>query len=131
MQSKNYGGILRMNESEEFFNQKHKTLYSAAKWAHAFAWISLIVLCISSVTSIIESNNLFHMNAIISNYDGLFEFLADHPMQWFAYGINWIVPVVRGLALFILLKGVSFALNMIVETDLNFRERLAGEKNVE
>ena len=120
-----------MNNSENLFTEKHKTLYTASQWAQTFAWITLIILCLSSVTEIIKSNNFFQINYMITDYDTLFEYLGDHPFQWFTYGINWIIPIIKGFAFFIMLKGTSIGLNMILETDLNYREKAMEAEHAE
>ena len=120
-----------MNGSEEFFIKKHNTIYTAAKWANAFAWITLIALCLSTVTEIIKADNIFQMNCFATNCDSLFEYLADHPFQWFTYGFSWVIPIIKGFAFFVILKGISFGLNMIVETDLNYREKAMEAEHAE
>lgn len=112
-----------MNEQEEFFSPSHKQLLSIAVWAKYLAWAALVFYVLMVGLQIIQ--------LIMAKDDGNFlgptsqslsTMLKHDPLEAFSRGINLTVTVLRGIIYYLVLKGISLGLNMIVETDINYRE---------
>lgn len=106
-----------MIEEEEFFSPNHKRLLSIAVWAKYLAWVALVVYILNAVFQIIQHETL--SNGIRAQVSVQF-------MEQFSFSINMGITLVRGLVSYLVLKGISLGLNMIVETDINYREQKGG-----
>lgn len=102
-----------MTEQEEFFSPDHKRLLSIALWAKYLAWVVPIVYILWMVLLISQD---------LSNIGG-----QSQPNVWLLersrMGLNLATTLLRGAIYYLVLKGVSLGLNMIVETDINYREQ--------
>jgi hypothetical protein len=103
-----------LEEQRDFFSPKHKQLLSAATWAKILAWV-ILAGSILTTTSYIVTRSLteFGQGQTFNN-------LSQNTSHFLSFWLGIISNTVYGL-----LKGiVSFVgLNMIVETDLNYREK--------
>jgi hypothetical protein len=102
-----------MNEQEEFFEPEHKRLLNIATWAKYLAWVALAIYTLWAILIVFMSfaNNGNPMQPPV----GLWE--------EFESAINVVTTFLRGVIYYLVLKGISLGLNMIVETDINYRER--------
>jgi len=119
-----------MNEQEDFFTKDHGRLLDIAVLSKNISWVVLIVYILSAVTLIFPYgspyNSIGHENQI---QFGLWSDVYANPFDGFNLVISMAAKVLQGVVYFLVLKGVSLGLNMIVETDLNYRER-TKEKNM-
>jgi len=53
-------------------------------------------------------------------------YIFNNPWDAFVLGINMSATILRGVVYFLVLKGISLGLNMVVETDINYREKKTG-----
>lgn len=114
-----------MNEREEFFSPKHKQLLSIALWAKYLAWIALVAFIFVAITNYFGTINIFNAQFIstgqsIKDFIGLFKMFPDEAIKLLFKSISILV---QGIVYFLALKGISLGLNMIVETDINYREK--------
>jgi hypothetical protein len=119
-----------MSEQEDFFSPNHKRLLSIAVWAKYLAWIVLIIYALLIVTQIIQ----LLLAKDNENYLGitsqsLLTMLREDSLSLFRRAISMSVTLLKGIVYFLVLKGISLGLNMIVETDINYREQ--GEARYE
>jgi hypothetical protein len=109
-----------MNEQEEYFSPSHERLLSIAIWAKYLAWVVLIVYIVNAVLQ------MFQYKVFISSIElqpNFWQFLRASPFETFKLGMNMLNTALRGVVSYLVLKGISLGLNMIVETDINYRER--------
>jgi len=106
-----------MNEQGTFFSPNHNRLLNIATWAKNIAWIVLVIYILSSGTEIIRFQNNIELS---QNFIGD---VANKPMDTFRLVVNMTVIVLKGVVYYLILKGISLGLNMIVETDINYRWR--------
>ncbi|HLO32915.1 MAG TPA: hypothetical protein VK249_27470 [Anaerolineales bacterium] len=118
-----------MNEQEDFFSPKHNRLLSIATWAKYLAWLVLIVYIVSAGTQVIQFQNNANYRAAIANQpsQGLKDSLTENPLSTFRLGINMAAVIIKGVVYYLALKGISLGLNMIIETDINYRDRKQEE----
>jgi hypothetical protein len=113
-----------MEEQEGFFSQNHNRLLNIATWSKYLAWIVLIVYILLVVTQVIQ--------LLLAKDDGNFAgatsqslstMLRENPFNVFRLAVNMTATMLRGFIYYIVLIGISLGLNMIVETDINYREK--------
>ena len=106
-----------MNKQEDFFSPNHKLLLSIATWAKHIAWIVLVAYILLAGTEIIRFQNNIEAS---QNFGGN---VPNSPLDIFRLVINMAAHALKGVVYYLVLKGISLGLNMIVETDINYREQ--------
>ena len=118
-----------MGELDEFFTKKHDRLLAIAVWAKYLAWVVLVVFILLAITAFIGNMNMYRMNfgsfgRPIEDFSDLFKQLPGNALSLLFEAVSTLV---KGIIYFLVLKGISLGLNMIIETDLNYREKNAQE----
>lgn len=113
-----------MEEQGEFFSPKHKRLLNIATWAKYLAWVVLIIYVLSPLSTYTQEQTYYMFNRGTGVQIPEFsEYLTDN----LAYGISLVIEMIgtmlQGVVYFLVLKGISLGLNMVVETDINYREQ--------
>lgn len=113
-----------MNEQEDFFSSNHKRLLNIATWAKYVAWgilaIYLLLVTIQIIQVIRMQDN---ENVIGQTSQSFLTILSSDPLHAFRLIITIAATLLRGVVYYLVLKGVSLGLNMIVETDINYRDQ--------
>jgi hypothetical protein len=109
-----------VNEQEEFFSPNQNRLLSLATWAHYVAWLVLVVYLLNAFLQPFRYQS-FQDNA--PPQWNLWRFLINDPMEAFDLVVNMATAMLKGVVSYLVLKGISLGLNMIVETDINYREQ--------
>ena len=117
-----------MNEQDDFFTRQHELLLNTASWAKYLAWIVLVIFSLWAIGTYIQEQNNFFFNSGTFNqtYRDFVELLIQFPSYVFCVLVEIIGAFLRGVVYFLVLKGISLGLNMIVETDINYREQKGG-----
>lgn len=113
-----------MDEQEEFFSQNQERLLVIAVWAKYLAWVALaiyILLVVLQIIQLLMAND--NGNFAGPTSQSLITMLRDNPFSFVRFVVNTIATGLKGLIYFVVLKGISLGLNMIVETDVNYREK--------
>ena len=120
------GGMF-MNEQEDFFSEKHNRLLKIATWAKYLAWVVLFVYIILAIGRYVQeqTNQLLH-GAIPGRYTDFTSLLNQNPLFASVLFVDILSLFLKGITYFLVLKGISLGLNMIVETDINYREQKRG-----
>ena len=117
-----------MSEQDEFFSQNHKRLLSIAAWAKWLAWVVIIVHILMSIGHFVQEQNLYAYYGTFGAPSEFIDLLRGQP----AIGVSIFMEIIgiflRGVVYFLVLKGISLGLNMIVETDINYREGSENEQ---
>ena len=111
------------DEQEAFFSHNHNRLLNIATWSKYLAWIVLAIYILLVVTQVIQlllakDNG----NFVGATSQSLSTMLRENPFNVFKIAVNMTATILRGFIYYIGLKGISLGLNMIVETDINYRE---------
>lgn len=114
-----------MNEQDEFFTKKHDRLLAVAIWAKYLAWVALVVYIFLAITTFIGDINIYRMNfgsfgKPVRDFSDLFK---QYPGSALKLLLDVISTLIKGAIYFLVLRGISLGLNMIIETDLNYREK--------
>jgi E3 ubiquitin-protein ligase DOA10 len=116
-----------MSNQEEFFSKKHNQLLIIAVWAKYLAWVVLIFYSVSAISNVV--GNLYTFSLVSRNFQGitylgLIELIEYSPEVAIKYIFEAVTIILKGVVLFYLLKGLALGLNMVVETDINYREKI-------
>ena len=120
------------NIADGFFTKKHERLSVIAYWANIFAWIVLVIniLWVGASFSQTQMNYDIQNSGInLGQGPNFIEMLSQNPRYLAGLVIGLIGILLRGVVYWFVLKGVAVGLNMIVETDLNYRAQLQGGNN--
>ena len=114
------------NTAGDFFQSNHARLTRIASWANFFAWVVLVIYTLSTVQeamSVRGSNAVLNIASKIGDIPNFFEIIIYAPLFAFGFVVYLATIFLRGVVFALVLKGISLGLNMIVETDLNYREK--------
>jgi hypothetical protein len=118
---------MKTDDLNDFFTPKHQKLYKVSKIANTFAWVALVIFTILTILDIISSLNLAPLMANRAlPFNDLLRYIPQFFIRSFVSAVNYFL---KGILFWIILKGISLGLNMVIETDLNFREKQMGESH--
>lgn len=109
-----------MTGLEEFFSQKHKRLLNIATWAKYLAWVVFIVNILYALGMYYQLQS--QLSSIAGTNIQFLQLLRNDFSYALSFGIEIVSVVFKGVVYFLLLKAISLGLNMIVETDINYRD---------
>ena len=117
-----------MSRQEEFLSPEHNKLLNFAIWAKYLAWVVLAIYIFQTGFVIIQRQvNSQQMQAVIGDPISSQEYwdrALDIPIYYLIdIGSDMIYIFLKGVIFYIVLKGISLGLYMIVETDVNYREQ--------
>ena len=114
-----------MNEQDDFFTPQHERLLNIAIWTKYLAWVVIVVYILLTLGVYFQEQNYFLYSRGNSNqtYRDFMDLLTHSPSYGFSVFIEMTGIFLRGFMYFFVLQGVSLGLNMIVETDINYREQ--------
>lgn len=117
-----------MGEHEELFTKDQNRLMSIAGWANNLAWVMLAVYLILAVLTIfLDQANYQRMQAMTGGFSSgsdYWEMAMFDPIYYFLeIGSDILSRVLAGFMYYVVLKGVSLGLYMVIETDMNYREK--------
>jgi len=115
---------------DDFFTKKHTRLANIASVANIIAWIALAVQVLYVGARFFQVQSSYEMQAsFIGQSPDFMEMLSQKPIYTASLIVDLAGIFVRGIVFWLVLKGISLGLFMIVETDLNYREKLEEENN--
>lgn len=118
-----------METQDEFFSRKHKQLLSIATWAKYLAWVILIVYVFYTLGTYTQEQVYYSFNRgtgfQIPNFN---DYMASNLTYKISVFIELLGIFLKGILYFLILKGISLGLNMIVETDINYRDQKGSEQ---
>jgi hypothetical protein len=114
-----------VSKQENYISQNHSQLLNITIWARYLAWVILVVHFFWAFGIYSQqSNYLYYFN--LGNqiqYQSFIDLLKEFPSYAFSIFIEIVAVVLRGFVYFLVLKGISLGLNMILETDINYRDQ--------
>ena len=116
-----------MDEQDDFFTPQHERLLNIATWAKNLAWVALVVAFILPFARYIEVQNLYnYQQSVFGQNIGFADAIKNDPMYGFSVFTDTLDKFLSGFIYFLVLRGIALGLNMIVETDINYREQKGG-----
>lgn len=110
-----------MEEQNDFFSSNHHRLLNIAFISKYLAWIILAAYILLAIIQLLQYQNIFTSSGRVPM--GIWSFYKDNPFEAFRVGVGVLTTGLRGVIFYLVLKGLSLGLNMIVETDINYREQ--------
>ena len=114
-------------EEQDFFSANHKRLLSLATWAKYLAWGALIFTIYRMGMDFVQFRNEVLQYQAFSGFSAFagdsFAFLKDDPFYMLDIIARMARSLLNGVVYYVVLKSISLGLNMIVETDINYREK--------
>ncbi len=107
------------------FAKKHAALWRISMWANGLAPVVLVVFALLALGQIYQYNNL----AQAQYHTDLVGLIRQEPLFVLDVIAQMARVFLQGAVYFLVLKGVSLGLDMIVETDINYR--LSSGKDIE
>ncbi|MBI4760127.1 MAG: hypothetical protein ACOYYF_16195 [Chloroflexota bacterium] len=119
------------NTGEDFITNKHGRLMNIASAANIFAWIALVSQVLYVGARFIQFQSLYMTQTMPTRFGqpNFMEMLSQNPVYTFSLIVDLASILIRGIIYWLVLKGVSLGLYMIVETDLNYKDKLEGVTN--
>jgi hypothetical protein len=113
-----------MEGQTDFFSANHKRLLNLATWAKYLAWVVLVIYLISALGVFNQNQSMYMSTGLFYGSSSKFiPFLLKNPV----FGINMVIDILmtalNGLVYFLVLKGLALGVVMVVETDINYREK--------
>ena len=118
------------NATDDFFTADHSRLANIADLAKWFAWIAFVINVLLVGAKYIEVHNLHATQAFQMQQEPDFGgMLIQNPLYAISIFVDMISIFVRGVVYWLVLKGISLGLYMIIEIDLDNKEKSQGENN--
>jgi len=102
-----------------FYTRKHKLLSFIATISSAFSWILLVYYLVRLLNNLMLFIRTMRANGNQGWFSGMRLGIGIETVIQVSGILN---PAFQGLVFFLLLRGIKAGLNMIIETDLNYRE---------
>jgi hypothetical protein len=113
----------QMKEQDDLFDWKHLSLWRISRSADTLSYIVVIVYMLLAVSTAFQYNT-FAQNQYQTNLIGLF---SKSSVYIFEVPLQIVKVLLQGTIYYLVLKGVALGINMIVETDINYREQKVEE----
>ena len=119
------------NTEEEFFTKKHGRLTNIASVANIFAWVALCFQILYMGGRFVQLQNSYMIQTMATGFgqSNFMKMLSQDPVYTFSLIVDLVSIFIRGVVYWLVLKGVSAGLYMIVETNLNYKDKFEGAKN--
>ena len=114
-----------MNEQEDFLSPKHVRLLNIASWAKYLAWVVLIIFTLWAIFEFFADMNMASgpFGGVGGGSIGDFsELMRQYPVAAMQLLLSDISIFFKGIVYYLVLSGISLGLNMVVETDINYRD---------
>lgn len=113
-----------MNKQEDFLSPQQNKLINFAIWTKYLAWLMLFVYIVLAISVVVQNMDI-SQNIFVTPPLG-YSFCNQIHCFLINIGSNILIRLLAGVTYFVALKGISLGLYMIVETDINYREKQEG-----
>ncbi len=116
-----------MNEQEDLFTKDQNRLMSIAGWANNLAWVMLVVCLLLAMFTIFEDQSSYQRLQWLGYSQRTYDYWEMARSNLFYYlvdvGSDILSRILSGFLCFVVLRGIALGLYMIIETDMNYREK--------
>jgi hypothetical protein len=114
-----------MKEQDSLFSKKHATLWRISMWANGLAPIVIFIFILLAFDQIFQYNTV----ARTQYQTDLLGLISREPIYILDVLLQMARVFLQGVVYYVTLKGVALGLDMLVETDINYREnKKEGDK---
>jgi hypothetical protein len=116
---------------EDLITKKHSRLMNIASVANIFAWIALVSQLLYIGARFVQLQNSYMIQSMTTGFGqpDFTEMLSQNPIYTLSLIVDLASILIRGVVYWLVLKGISVGLYMIVETDLNYKDTFEGVTN--
>ena len=108
---------------DEFLTSHHRSLMRVATVANVFAWITLVFYLFQALSALLWAYYQPHTQLYAGS-------VQEEPVVRFLnLSISVAGRLLSGAICWSMLRGIALGLNMIVETDRNYRRQAQGESH--
>lgn len=107
-----------MKENDELFDRKHLRLWRISSQADFFSRIVLVVYAFIAIAQTFEYIN--NKDQYTPNLQSL---IFQEPLFILQASLHIALLLLQGVVYYVALKGIALGLTMIVETDINYRDK--------
>jgi len=112
-----------MKKQDSLFDWKHARLWRFSSLADFASSVVIVIYLLLAIGEVYQYNSTAHTQ-YQTNLIGLF---SQYPVYIFDVSLQMARVFLQGVVYYLVLKGVALGLSMIVETDLNYRDREMAE----
>ncbi len=112
-----------MGEQKNLFDWKHARLWRFSFLADLVASLAIIVTIFLVLGEMYKDNQWAHTQF----QSNLIQLFSLHPIYILDVSLQMAKVLLQGVVFYLVLKGIALGLNMIVETDINYREKTTEE----
>jgi hypothetical protein len=113
-----------MDEQNDLFDRKHLKLWRISSAADFLSYVVIVVFIFLSLGEIYRYNQMARSLFSTNNLIGL---ISRQPIFILDVLLQMVRVLLQGAVYYLVLKGVALGINMIVETDINYREKSVDE----
>ncbi len=120
----------RNNSDDSFYKKKHKRLDTIALIAKNIAWIAVVFSILVALGEYVQTKNFLEFQVQSMNFRGLYDaaaLLKEKPIFSLSLIVDMFNTILKGIIYAVVLKGISLALYMLIEIDLNYSLLADGE----
>jgi hypothetical protein len=110
-----------MTNTAEYLTKNQDRLIDIAIWAKTLSWIVLVVFILLSLLEFLQST--FFSFDLHGRNPSFMWLLVNDPIYLMLQAVRPLSILLKGLTFYVVLKAISVGLNMIAETDINYREQ--------
>ncbi len=111
-----------MKNVEKLFTIDHDKLFNIAWWANLVAWIVPAVYILSAAGRFFELQYTYLFSNPFNQPPNCIKELETTPLYGASVLLDLLSILLKGAVYFLVLKGISLGLSMILETDINYRD---------
>ncbi len=109
-----------MKKQNDLFDWKHLKLWRMSYAIDLWASLVIIVFVFLAFGEVYRYNQFAH-SQFQTNLIGLF---SQEPVYILDVSLQMVRVLIEGAIYYLVLKGIALGLNMIVETDINYRDKV-------
>ena len=119
------------SNGEEFFTKRHARLTSIAAVANTFAWIALGSQILYIGARFVQLQNSYMLQTRMTGFGqpDFVQMLSQNHLYTFSLIVELGIIFLRGVIYWLTLKGISLGLFMVVETNLNYKDKFEEGKS--
>lgn len=106
---------------DDLFDKNQATLWRISTWANGLAPIVFFMFIVFSLWQVFE----YSRTANLQYQTDLFELFSESPVYMLDVLFRMAKVFLQGTVYYLALKGIALGIDMIVETDINYRENKA------
>lgn len=118
-----------MAGTSNFFSSGHEKLLNIATWARLIAKIIFVIFFLYA--GFLLAQGITSYASSIKEHMNFWGMLTEKPIYTLCLLLATVTTFFKGVVFYLVLEGVSLGLNMIVETNIDYREIEEKKENEE